>query len=519
MNITIEFEKDLEKFRSAPFLFIGSGFSRRYIGLEKWDNLLKRFCIKGMRPFDYYNSKSQSKLEVTASLMAKDYHEIWWSDQRFEKSRNEYNRFGDMINTYSPLKYEISKYLRGKSLENIEEKMEDELTWFKKIVIDGVITTNWDLLLDELFNEFDVFVGQKDLLSSIVQEIAEIYKIHGSISDFNSLILTEEDYDDFNDRNAYLAAKLLTIFIEHPIIFIGYSITDANVRQILKSISHCLTESGLNKIEDHLFFVEPIFDDKEDSYKKTYLTIDNHNLPITVIRIKNYSILYKVLAKYKRKLSTKQLKQIKAELYEIVKSNDPTSRIATIDIDEETDFEKVDFVLGVGIKNELNEQGYLGIQYDDILEDIMLDNRNFDAEKVINTLPKIFRIAYYAPFYKYLSLGNYLDKKGNLIKDIPEKVFEKFNEGFERLSTQGARMAAKRDDCEYDYSLNGTALVAHIIKHGTEQIDLDKLKKVILSSIDKIRDSKYKQRSDLRKLIRVYDWLKYLPKIDYVLIA
>ena len=45
-------------------------------------------------------------------------------------------------------------------------------------------------------------------------------------------------------KNPYLAAKLLSIFIEHPIIFIGYSLDDENIRSILCSISAMMSKDS-----------------------------------------------------------------------------------------------------------------------------------------------------------------------------------------------------------------------------------------------------------------------------------
>lgn len=61
---------------SAPFLFVGSGFSRRYLNLEDWSGLLKKFS-EGLKDFEYYVSSANGKMPEVASLMAQDFHDLW----------------------------------------------------------------------------------------------------------------------------------------------------------------------------------------------------------------------------------------------------------------------------------------------------------------------------------------------------------------------------------------------------------------------------------------------------------
>jgi hypothetical protein len=71
--------------QAGPFLFVGSGFSRRYLGLEDWRGLLSRFCVAG-REFEYYLAAADGSLPRAASLLARDFNEHWWSSEDFKAS-------------------------------------------------------------------------------------------------------------------------------------------------------------------------------------------------------------------------------------------------------------------------------------------------------------------------------------------------------------------------------------------------------------------------------------------------
>jgi hypothetical protein len=199
------------KSSSFPFLFIGSGFSRRYLGLDNWEGLLRRFC-RGLKDYEYYRSKANVNYPFIASLISEDFHEHWWTSSEYLTQREGYKEYSD--NLSSPLKIAISEHMKKHSCECcVNEIYKEEIKALSKLEVDGIITTNWDLFLETLFPDYKVFVGQRELFLSNPLSICEIYKIHGCSSQPNSLVLTDSDYSDFNSKNAYLAAKLITIFV------------------------------------------------------------------------------------------------------------------------------------------------------------------------------------------------------------------------------------------------------------------------------------------------------------------
>ena len=115
--------------------------------------------------------------------------------------------------------------------------------------------------------------------------VGEIYKIHGCAMKPNSLVLTSDDYNDYENRNPYLAAKLLTLFIENPVIFIGYSLDDPNIQSILKSIIKCLTKDKVEKLKDRLIFCQWTDEEIEPQITDSTLLISDTVIPIKLIKL------------------------------------------------------------------------------------------------------------------------------------------------------------------------------------------------------------------------------------------
>lgn len=87
----------VKNFSTTPFLFVGSGFSRRYYNLPTWEGLLRVF-VKRLSDDEFaYNrylslaSESDSNtgtgmlLARVAELIMKDFDHRWFSDPSFRR--------------------------------------------------------------------------------------------------------------------------------------------------------------------------------------------------------------------------------------------------------------------------------------------------------------------------------------------------------------------------------------------------------------------------------------------------
>ncbi len=520
--------KHFQKFNTAPFLFVGSGFSRRYINLETWGELLAKTIheINGIRPYEYYQSKTNSDNAKIASLIAKELHERWWTEEKFKNSREEF-RFEAAKSEQAPLKYEISKYIESKSITSNPDFLE-EIEAFKQVNVDGIITTNWDNFLESVFPDFIKYIGQSELLFADSLNIGEIYKIHGCVSNPNSLILTSEDYKSFETQNPYLAAKLLTIFVEHPIIFLGYSMHDSNVIEILTSIVNCLNNENIDKLKDRLVFIKRIKDDSEPRIADSSILLTDRRIPLPIkeIKLKSFTPLYEVLGSLKKRLPVKVLRRMKGMVYEFVKTNEPTEKILVSEnITKPEDAESIEYYFGVGIKNQLSMYGYKGVGARELLHDLVFDDKNLNSTAVVETvIPNLLKGGKYFPVFKYLRKADYLTKNGKIKKTVV--VSKKLQDFVSEVNVErfypSKTYSKKKIQIQKNHPSIKSINQLHDLAHTIYYIPLLKKENILISDlrsflINNWHEEVY-QNTHFKKLICLYDYLKYAVKEEVGLV-
>lgn len=533
---------------TSPFLFMGTGLSIRYLGAQSWEGLLRDLARKTRQnEYAFEQFRESAKAEVAneknvlfpkiASLIEREFNQIWLSNSEYAHKRTIYKHC--IQQGISPMKIEISDYLRELTLLNSQNAfLVEEINSLRKIgekSISGIITTNYDNLLENIFSEYTSYIGQSQLIFSPIQGIAEIYKIHGCCSEPGTIIINEDDYQNFNDHNAYLSAKLLTIFLEHPVIFIGYSLNDDNIRKILSSISFCLSQEQLSELRNRLIFVEWNNTDQPDAVTPYSISFENSkSIEMTRIFVNDYRKIYNVLlnSKVKSRYSVSLLRKLKKDIFDLVLSNDPSGNLKVI-----SPFSKYtncsndvfEYVIGVGVSHEFGIKGLIGICAEDVFRDIVFDDfaeyPDFDLELfVTKALPELLsRNTNSIPIYKYIKLAL---ESGMARENIPNTVQSLIKDDLDGLLSNtirkdklrlrrivhGATVNTLRSDFDDMKCLYLICLL------DQDNIDIDDLHSFLAETLTKYstilskdNPDNYKDnyRTDLRRLIKIYDWLNY----------
>lgn len=410
--------------KNPPFLFIGSGFSRRYIGLDTFDGLLRSTCIDGMEEYEYYLSSSSGDLPKTAYLISQDFQEKVWKNKNFVEFINKYKK--NFIKNTDAFKYYVASILKNKHLiANDKGYLHcDEIEKLKKASIDAIITTNYDRLLEEIFTHFRTFIGQDELIQNNLQFVGEIYKIHGCVTKPQSIIITSKDYSQFEEKNKYIVSKLITSFIERPILFVGYSISDAHIQNILKDVAFCCA-GNLDRIKDNLIFLKRS-DSNDKNIYQSFLDIGTSTIPYWCIETNDFGEIYEQITS-RRKIPINLLRIFKEQLYELVLQNEPSSRILLINEEKLDEYSDVEFVVGIGV-TKLSLTGYEQIKPQDIFSDILHEKTTYDVDYLLKkTIPNLLKKSDFIPIYKYLNILNIHsieELKENNLYDVLKKAIE-----------------------------------------------------------------------------------------------
>lgn len=509
----------VSSFNTTPFLFIGSGITRRYCNLPNWDSLLKYFSnlLNPNNEFAFasYKHRAHDNYPLLGSIIGDEFDNQWFTDQSiFELTTASKELIQQGV---SPFKCAIAEYLQNIMSPNAS--YENEETLLKEVLsnnISGIITTNYDTYIEDMMPDFKTYISQKDLLFSSLQELGEIYKIHGSVSNPNTIVINQDDYIKFNEQSKYLAAKLLTIFVEYPIIFMGYSLSDSNIKQIISDIAKCLDNKTLEKLSNRFIMVTRAKDkDPDITIQTNQYEVNQTHIPMINIQLRNYSDLYEALQIVRPSVPIKLLRLYRESFYEHTLTTTNVKNIL-VNIDD-THIKPEDLVFTLSKPGTRSLFGLTGILTIDWYLNILYDTLKFTADDLLTqAYPQLYKANNKLPVYKLLKNADntYPEIEHNLISEIPENA--KKEEIDKLLNNTLINIKYKRnyinDTIQTISNTNPIHKAISEIQYlPQDNIDIDELFTFLDKAYHEIPNifSVPTVSTAFKRLIRFYDWLKF----------
>lgn len=289
-------------------------------------------------------------------------------------------------------------------------------------------------------------------------------------------------------------------------MFMGYSLSDRNIRNIFRTISNCLTQEKLNQLRERLIFVE--YSDIEQ-LSELSMQFDNGNSVImNKVTTTDFAKIYRIIGETKSKYNPVVLRQLRRDIYEMANSTQVSEKIVAVGFENLDDVSKIkQFVLGVGVA----KIGHI-IKAEQLYEDIVFDNQYFNPDLVVEEyLPELLKNnSGGLPMYKYLR---------NYSKIIFERVKENvLNHGTvdSFLNKQLRIQKANYRKSVRELSVKGiieaeTMDMAYkkLVFLEKGEIQIEELREYLQKYIKKYTPSCLKNNSELKRLIRIYDLVKY----------
>lgn len=231
--------KDLKKLielirQRKVILFIGSGVSRT-LGLPLYGDIIDYFA----KELGY--EKELFKLYGEEASLAEFYI--------IKKGKGKIGKFRTWMQ---------------KECDKREKKVDESRIYelIASLKCEVIYTTNYDSLLEDAH---EVFAQKPNVIRNIgdLQEIKDggtkIVKFHGDFEEDRSIVLSESKYFERMDFEDPLDIMLRHDALEKSILFLGYSLSDINLRYLLYKMNKLWGQSGYKRYrpESYIFLSKP----------------------------------------------------------------------------------------------------------------------------------------------------------------------------------------------------------------------------------------------------------------------
>ena len=130
-----------------------------------------------------------------------------------------------------------------------------------------IFTTNYDTLLEASYPESERHIVRNDVDCTYAEEKRNrIFKVHGDFTAPDDVVITSSDYKKFKGKtwpNVMMWNEVRSEFMKKNILFIGYSLSDDNILEIISRIS-----KYVGKNRKQMFLIAPSINDNHKNRLK-----------------------------------------------------------------------------------------------------------------------------------------------------------------------------------------------------------------------------------------------------------
>ncbi|WP_017380473.1 SIR2 family protein [Paenisporosarcina sp. TG-14] len=491
----------ISNFKNHPVLFVGTGVSLRYLNNSfTWDGLLAYISREISGNDEYYlDLKYAHKIDGNnkdfdfpkiATELEKHFNFIVQQDRngKFIEINDQFYENMSKGITISRFRLYIVKLLQRNRLK---EEMKEEINGLKKVRknIGSIVTTNYDTFIEDIF-EFKPLIGNEILLSN---PYGSVYKIHGCVEDSSKIIITEKDYQVFEEKYELIRAQLLSLFIHNPIIFIGYNLGDKNIKSILKTIFTYVDISTdvAEKIRKNFLLVEYDKGSLNEEVVEHDIDIDGMaTIRINKIKTDNYKEIYEHLGNLSLPVSAMDIRKVQ----NIVKDIYAGGNIKVSITEDIEGLKNEDKILAIGsqktIKYEYQNAQEMMINYFSIITEA-----NHQLLKLIEK--HRIQSGQFFPIFGFSEIQSGLSNFEKL-KNIQLRKIKVLEESID-LAGNCNSIQEILDDYTISQSKKVYAIVQGALRN---RIELNDLESYLKSHTDK-------KHTDYKKILCVYDYKKY----------
>lgn len=228
-------------------LFSGAGLSRRHLLLPSWYELLEDVLdhIESKYPLDFFLQRSGNLIDAAKDISIA-VHEWAWSEGKGDFPEELYSGNLSHVNF---LKHIVAGKVSSATQQINESSgpaLPEEIAALGNLEFENIVTTNYDQFWELLFG-FSPTHGLDSTFRSSEAGV-NVVKIHGCVTAPSSMVLLPEDYDNYSLRHKYIFSKLLVCFAEHPVLFVGYSLSDPDIIELIVETAKALRKTYLENV-------------------------------------------------------------------------------------------------------------------------------------------------------------------------------------------------------------------------------------------------------------------------------